>query len=1241
MNKRIFVEKKADFGIKSASLVKELTHNLQLTSLKDLRIVQVYDVFNLAEDLLARAEKHIFSEQVTDRLLTEAEITAELDKVAFFAIEALPGQFDQRAASSQEALLLFGSDSQVKVNTAELYLINKDIAETELEAVKNYLLNPVDSRFKDITLPLEEQAFSVSDKTIPNLDFFENYKADDFAAYKAEQGLAMEVDDLLFIQDYFKSIGRVPTETELKVLDTYWSDHCRHTTFETELKNIDFSASKFQKQLQTTYDKYIAMRDELGRSEKPQTLMDMATIFGRYERANGRLDDMEVSDEINACSVEIEVDVDGVKEPWLLMFKNETHNHPTEIEPFGGAATCIGGAIRDPLSGRSYVYQAMRISGAGDITTPIAETRTGKLPQQVISKTAAHGYSSYGNQIGLATTYVREYFHPGFVAKRMELGAVVGAAPKENVVREKPEAGDVVILLGGKTGRDGVGGATGSSKVQTVESVETAGAEVQKGNAIEERKIQRLFRDGEVTRLIKKSNDFGAGGVCVAIGELADGLEIDLDKVPLKYQGLNGTEIAISESQERMSVVVRPSDVDAFIAACNKENIDAVVVATVTEKPNLVMTWNGETIVDLERRFLDTNGVRVVVDVKFVDKDLTVPEARTTSAETLEADTLKVLSDLNHASQKGLQTIFDSSVGRSTVNHPIGGRYQITPTESSVQKLPVQHGVTRTASVMAQGYNPYIAEWSPYHGAAYAVIEATARLVATGADWSRARFSYQEYFERMDKQAERFGQPVSALLGSIEAQIQLGLPSIGGKDSMSGTFEDLTVPPTLVAFGVTTADIRKVLSPEFKAAGENIYYIPGQAISEDIDFDLIKANFSQFEAIQAQHKITAASAAKYGSVLESLALMTFGNRIGASVEIAELDSSLTAQLGGFVFTSAEEIADAVKIGQTQADFTVTVNGNDLAGASLLAAFEGKLEEVYPTEFEQADALEEVPAVVSDTVIKAKETIEKPVVYIPVFPGTNSEYDSAKAFEQVGASVNLVPFVTLNEVAIAESVDTMVANIAKANIIFFAGGFSAADEPDGSAKFIVNILLNEKVRAAIDSFIEKGSLIIGICNGFQALVKSGLLPYGNFEEAGETSPTLFYNDANQHVAKMVETRIANTNSPWLAGVEVGDIHAIPVSHGEGKFVVSASEFAELRDNGQIWSQYVDFDGQPSMDSKYNPNGSVNAIEGITSKNGQIIGKMGHSERWEDGLFQNIPGNKDQTLFASAVKYFTGK
>ncbi|RSK01209.1 Phosphoribosylformylglycinamidine synthase [Streptococcus gordonii] len=1238
MDKRIFVEKKNNFGIKSQSLMKELTYNLQLKTLSDLRIIQVYDVFHLAEDLYTRAEKHIFSEQVTDRLLTEEEVEVALAETAFFAIEALPGQFDQRSASAQEALLLLGSDSNVIVNTAQLYLVNKNIDANELEAIKRYLLNPVDSRFKDILSGLRPQEFSSSEKEIPNLDFFESYSAEDFSLYKSEQGLAMEVDDLLFIQDYFKSIGRVPTETELKVLDTYWSDHCRHTTFETELKTIDFSASKFEKQLQATYDKYLAMRDELGRGEKPQTLMDMATIFGRYERANGRLDDMEVSDEINACSVEIEVDVDGVIEPWLLMFKNETHNHPTEIEPFGGAATCIGGAIRDPLSGRSYVYQAMRISGAGDITQLIAETRAGKLPQQIISKTAAHGYSSYGNQIGLATTYVREYFHPGFVAKRMELGAVVGAAPKENVVREKPVAGDVVILLGGKTGRDGVGGATGSSKVQTVESVETAGAEVQKGNAIEERKIQRLFRNGNVTRLIKKSNDFGAGGVCVAIGELADGLEINLDKVPLKYQGLNGTEIAISESQERMAVVVRPEDVDAFVSECNKENIDAVVVAKVTEKPNLVMHWNGETIVDLERSFLDTNGVRVVVDAKVVDKDVKLPEERTTSAESLETDLLSLLSDLNHTSQKGLQTIFDSSVGRSTVNHPLGGRYQITPTEASVQKLPVQSGFTNTASVIAQGFHPYLAECSPYHGAAYAVIEATARLVAAGGEWSKARFSYQEYFERMDKKAERFGQPVSALLGSIEAQIQLGLPSIGGKDSMSGTFEELTVPPTLVAFGVTTADSRKVLSPEFKAVGEWIYYIPGPALSQEIDFETVKANFTQFTSLQKEHKISAASAVKYGGVLESLALMSLGNRIGAKVNLTDLSTCLTGQLGGFVFTSKEDIPNVAKIGQTTQLFTLTVNDIDINGLNVLNAFEGKLEAVYPTEFEQSKVLEDVPALVSDTVIKAKDTVAEPLVYIPVFPGTNSEYDSAKAFEAAGAKVNLVPFVTLDEVAIVKSVDAMVDNIDKANIIFFAGGFSAADEPDGSAKFIVNILLNEKVKKAIDAFISRGGLIIGICNGFQALVKSGLLPYGNFEDAGASSPTLFYNDANQHVAKMVETRIANTNSPWLTGVQVGDIHAIPVSHGEGKFVVTAEEFAELRDNGQIWSQYVDFDGQPSMDSKYNPNGSLYAIEGITSKNGQIIGKMGHSERYEDGLFQNIPGQKDQKLFESAVRYF---
>ncbi|MTB65091.1 phosphoribosylformylglycinamidine synthase [Streptococcus sp. zg-86] len=1241
MEKRIFVEKKAGFQIKAESLLRELQERLSVDSLTNVRLVQVYDVFGLSEDLMTLAEERVFSEKVTDIVLSEQEVAESLAASRFFAIEALPGQFDQRAASSQEALFLLGAGSDVLVKTAQLYLLNADTSDEDVAAIQDYLLNPVDSRFKDVTKELEDPNFSSSNTVIPVLDFFKDYTEADFAQYKQDQGLAMEVADLLFIQDYFASIGRCPTETELKVLDTYWSDHCRHTTFETELRQIDFSASQFQHQLQATYEKYLAMRTELGRDNKPQTLMDMATIFGRYERANGRLDDLEVSDEINACSVEIEVDVNGVKEPWLLMFKNETHNHPTEIEPFGGAATCIGGAIRDPLSGRSYVYQAMRISGAGDITQPLSQTRSGKLPQQVISKTAAHGYSSYGNQIGLATTYVREYFHPGFVAKRMELGAVVGAAPRENVIREKPVAGDVIILLGGKTGRDGIGGATGSSKVQTATSVETAGAEVQKGNAIEERKIQRLFREKEVTRLIKKSNDFGAGGVCVAIGELADGLEIDLDKIPLKYQGLNGTEIAISESQERMAVVVAPENVKTFITFAAKENILAVPVATVTETANLVMTWKGQKIVDIERSFLDSNGVRVVVDAKVTDSPCVLPEQCVTSIHTLKEDVQFVLSDLNHASQKGLQTIFDSSVGRSTVNHPLGGRYQMTPSESSVQKLPVAHGVTETVSVMAQGYNPLIAEWSPYHGAAYAVIEATSRLVATGSDWEKARFSYQEYFERMDKQAERFGKPVAALLGSIEAQIQLGLPSIGGKDSMSGTFEELTVPPTLVAFGVTTSTVGRILSPEFKATGEYIYYIPGTSISAEIDFETIKENFKTFTHIQAKHKITAAAAVKYGGVAETLALMAFGNQIGASVDLPQLERSLQGQLGGFVFASPDEIEGVLKIGQTTSEASLVINGVDLPIADLLASFERTFEDIYPTVFEQDSLMAEVAPVVTDFVRENKETISQPLVYIPVFPGTNSEYDSAKAFEQVGAKVRLEPFVTLDEAALAQSVERMVQSISKAHILFFAGGFSAADEPDGSAKFIVNILLNENIRAAIDAFIARGGLIIGICNGFQALVKSGLLPYGNFEEAGETSPTLFYNDANQHVAKMVETRIANTNSPWLAGMEVGAIHAIPVSHGEGKFVVTEAEFRELRDQGQIFSQYVDFEGQPSMDSRYNPNGSFYAIEGITSKNGQIIGKMGHSERYETGLFQNIPGEKDQKLFESAVRYFTKK
>ncbi|SKA06570.1 phosphoribosylformylglycinamidine synthase [Pilibacter termitis] len=1242
MNKRIFIEKKEQYKVKETALLRELVHNLQLNTLKNVKLVQVYDVFHISEELLENAVSHIFSEKVTDDILCGENVKTLLTNSQSFCIEALPGQFDQRAASAEEALFLLGASSKVKVNTATLYLFNQDLATDEVEKIKHYLLNPVDSRFKEIELEISEDEFSNSEKEIPILDFFNDYSAEEFTAYKAENGLAMEVDDLLFIQEYFTSIKRNPTETELKVLDTYWSDHCRHTTFETELREIDFSKSKFQAQLQATFDKYLTMKSELKRNEKPTTLMDLATIFGRYERANGRLDDMEVTEEINACSVEIEVDVNGVKEPWLLMFKNETHNHPTEIEPFGGASTCIGGAIRDPLSGRSYVYQAMRITGAGDILQPISETMSGKLPQQVISKGAAHGYSSYGNQIGLATTYVKEYFHDGFVAKRMEVGAVVGAAPKENVKRIRPQADDVIIILGGKTGRDGIGGATGSSKVQTKTTVKTAGSEVQKGNAIEERKIQRLFRNPDVTKLIKKSNDFGAGGVCVAIGELADGVEINLDLVPLKYQGLNGTEIAISESQERMAVVVAKEEVDTFIHESAKENIEAIQVAKVTETPRLVMKWNDEVIVDLERSFLDTNGKRSHVDALVIDSEEILPFQVSTSKETLEKDICTLLSSHNHASQKGLQTMFDSSIGRSTVNQPIGGKYQTTPAECSVQKLPVLHGETNTVSLLAHGYSPEIASWSPYHSAALAVIEVTSRLVATGGIWQNARFSYQEYFERMNKLPERFGKPLAALLGSIEAQVQLGLPSIGGKDSMSGSFENINVPPSLIAFGVTTGNVEDILSPEFKETGEKIYYIKGISLSEEIDYTLVKENLSLMSKLQEKYRLTSAISTKTGGFAESLALMTFGNKIGATVALPTITSVLSAEFAGFIFTSKETINDenVQHIGETTENFEITLNNVVINGETLLSAFEGTFEEVYPTLFEQKQDLQEIPEVKSEQVIQNRKIVKEPLVYIPVFPGTNCEYDTAKAFEQAGAKTKIVPFKTLNEKAIEHSIEEMVEMIGQAQILMFSGGFSAADEPDGSAKFIVNILLNEKVKTAIEHFIANGGLILGICNGFQALVKSGLLPYGKFDEITATSPTLFYNDANQHVAKMVETRISNTNSPWLANVKVGDVHTIPVSHGEGKFVVEQNELEELITNGQIVTQYCDFNGNVSMDSHFNPNGSVCAIEGIISKNGQILGKMGHSERYENGLFQNIPGNKDQKLFESAVAYFQG-
>ena len=1263
MDKRIFVEKKADFRVKSHSLVKELQHNLQLKTLKDLRIVQVYDVFGLAEDLFARAEKHIFSEQVTDTVLDEAAVKADLEKVAFFAIESLPGQFDQRAASSQEALLLLGSSNDVTVNTAQLYLVNKDIDANELEAVKNYLLNPVDSRFKVITVGIAKQDFSESDKTIPSLDFFETYTAEDFAQYKAEQGLAMEVDDLLFIQDYFKSIGRVPTETELKVLDTYWSDHCRHTTFETELKNIDFSASKFQKQLQATYDKYIAMRDELGRTEKPQTLMDMATIFGRYERANGRLDDMEVSDEINACSVEIEVDVNGVKEPWLLMFKNETHNHPTEIEPFGGAATCLGGAIRDPLSGRGYVYQAMRVTGAADPTLPLSETLSGKLPQRKIVTGAAAGYSSYGNQIGLATGLVDEIYHPDYVAKRLEIGAVMGAARRKNVIRENSDPGDQIILLGGRTGRDGIGGATGSSKSHTTKSIDTCGAEVQKGNAPTERKIQRFFRRPEITKLIKKCNDFGAGGVSVAIGELAAGLHINLDKVPKKYAGLDGTEIAISESQERMAIVVDSKDVAAMLKFADEENLEAVVVAEVTKEPRLVMEWRGKEIVNISRAFIDTNGARseAKARVKAPAPDRFYENHdREFEGKSLKEAWLSVLSDLNACGKKGLVERFDSSIGAATVTMPFGGKYQLSPIQTMTAKLPNDLGESDVVTLMSYGFDPYISKESPYHGAVYAVINSVAKIVAAGGDMKKIHFTFQEYFKRLGDKAERWGEPLAALLGAYEAQMKLGLASIGGKDSMSGSFNDIDVPPTLVSFAVDTGNANDIISPELKKAGnvlvkfnieENEYRLP-------VFKNLIEDYNKITNLIHKKCIVSAYALGRYG-VSEAVSKMAFGNKRGVKFDesITERDCFKPDFSGIVAEVSAGSLDEVMKSGLNVTKLgEVTDSGKfQFANASIdieemLNSWQERLEKVYPTKTGEKTAKPEeniydvrkeagfAPASENKLYV-AKNKVARPKVFIPVFPGTNCEYDLTKAFTKAGAEVETVVFKNLNAENIKDSVEEYVRAITNSQIIMFPGGFSAGDEPDGSAKFIASVFRNPQIAEETNRLLkERDGLILGICNGFQALIKLGLVPYGEITEIKEDSPTLTTNKIGRHISQSVYTKAVTNKSPWLMNVRLGEVYSIPASHGEGRFVANEEWLKKLSANGQIAFQYADAEGNVTMDCAFNPNGSYNAVEGIISPDGRVLGKMCHSERIGKNVAINIVGEKDQGIFESGVEYF---
>lgn len=1230
-NYRIYVEKLPRFRVEAESLRRELNANLNL-KVSELRLLCVYDLFGFTPELLEKSRYAVFGEVVTDRVTD----TCELAGCKHIAVECLPGQFDQRAASAVDCVRLIDPEADVRIRSSKLLIFDDGVSESDLAKIKRYYINAVESREKNLAVLAETEQPEV--KPVPVLNGFAAISDAELESFCKRYGLAMNADDLREVVKYFRAEGRDPYETELRILDTYWSDHCRHTTFTTELEGISVEESFVRDEIEDSLALYLRIRRELGREHKSVCLMDIATIGARYLRQKGLLDDLEVSEENNACSIYVDVDVDGRCERWLLQFKNETHNHPTEIEPFGGASTCLGGAIRDPLSGRSYVYQAMRVTGAGDIYLPVSETLPGKLPQSVISKKAAAGYSSYGNQIGLATTHVREIYHDGYVAKRLEVGAVVGAVKAENVRRERPAPGDKILLLGGRTGRDGIGGATGSSKEHDARSLETCGSEVQKGNAPEERKLERLFRRPEVTRLIKKSNDFGAGGVSVAIGELADGLDIYLDRVPVKYSGLNATELAISESQERMAVVVEAGDVERFMTYCREENIEVVEVADVTDTARMRMFNKGCKVVDLSRAFIDSAGARHYAEAKVGAVEECDPFVRNLPGENL-AERFEVnLSDNNVLSQRGLIEMFDATIGRSTVLMPFGGRTQRSETQVSVQKLPVD-GYTDTASIMAFGYNPFIAAWSPYHGAAYAVVEAAAKVVAAGGRYDRMRYSYQEYFERMTREATSWGKPLSALLGALKMQVELGLPSIGGKDSMSGTFQDINVPPMLMAFGITTVDARTVISTDFKRAGNRIYLIRHTPKENYMpDTAQLRRNFSFVSDGIEAGKILSAWAVGFGGVAEGLAKMTFGNEIGAEVSMDE--RGLFEYAYGSILIECEgtlEYSDAELLGITVAEPVLTVNGIKLPLDGLYRANTGKFETVYPSRSTgTTDIMNSEPVV--KTFAYPGEAVEHPMVYLPVFPGTNCDYDTAKAFRRAGAEVEMSVLCNLGGDDILRSIAQMKAYIDRAHILVLSGGFSAGDEPDGSAKFIVNVLNNNTIRQAIEALLQRGGLILGICNGFQALVKSGLLPYGKLGMLSEESPTLFRNDINRHISQIVTTRVASVNSPWLDGFRLGELHSIAVSHGEGKFVVSEKLAKELFDNGQVAFQYADPAGHATGEAPFNPNGSSYAIEGIVSKDGRILGKMGHTERWEENLFKNIAGNKEQALFRHAVNYF---
>ena len=1246
--KRVYVEKKAEFAVQAKELRHEIRSYLGIETVTGVRVLIRYDVENLSEDTFEKACNGIFAEPPVDVLYLESFPVSDKDHV--FSVEYLPGQFDQRADSAEQCVQFIKEDESPVIKTATTYVIEGNVTEDEFAAIKNHCINPVDSRETGMEKPETLVTVFEEPEDVKVFDGFETMPEAELKALYDSLGLAMTFKDFQHIQNYYHGEEhRNPTMTEIRVLDTYWSDHCRHTTFSTELKDVTFGEGDYKEPIVNTYKQYLSDHSEIfkGREDKFVCLMDLALMAMRKLKKEGKLADQEESDEINACSIVVPIKVDGVEEEWLINFKNETHNHPTEIEPFGGAATCLGGAIRDPLSGRTYVYQAMRVTGAADPTVSVKETMKGKLPQKKLVTGAAHGYSSYGNQIGLATGAVKEIYHPDYVAKRMEIGAVLGAAPRRAVIRETSDPGDIIILLGGRTGRDGCGGATGSSKVHTEESIETCGAEVQKGNPPTERKIQRLFRREEVSKLIKKCNDFGAGGVSVAIGELADGLQVNLDKVPKKYAGLDGTEIAISESQERMAVVVDPRDVEQFLAYAKEENLEAVEVAVVTETPRLVLSWRGKEIVNISRAFLDTNGAHqettVAVDIPNREDSILVKE----DVDDVKEKWLDTLKDLNVCSQKGLVEMFDGSIGAGSVFMPHGGKYQMTETQAMVAKLPVLTGKCDTVTMMSYGFDPYLSSWSPYHGAVYAVLESVAKIVANGGDYSKIRLTFQEYFRRMTEDPSRWSQPFAALLGAYDVQLGLGLPSIGGKDSMSGTFQDIDVPPTLVSFAVDVAEQKDIITPELKKAGNKLVWLRVEKDQYDLPvYAQVMDQYGKFrEDIQNGNIVSAYVLDRHG-IAAAVSKMAFGNGMGVKIEsnvdkrdlfapafadiIAEVPAEKVSELA-ITYTVIGEVTD--KAAFEYGDVTIELK-------EAVDTWKAPLEKVFPTVSGQTEAKAVKEQLFNtDSIHICSHKIGQPTVFIPVFPGTNCEYDSAKAFERAGAKVITKVFKNLDAADIRDSVAEFEKAIAQAQMIMFPGGFSAGDEPDGSAKFFATAFQNAKLKEAVEKLLnERDGLALGICNGFQALIKLGLVPYGKVCGQTAASPTLTYNTIGRHISKMVYTKVVTNKSPWLQGAELGGVYTNPASHGEGRFVASEEVLNELFANGQVATQYCDLNGTITMDEEWNPNGSYRAIEGITSPDGRVLGKMAHSERRGDSVAINIYGEQDLQIFESGVKYF---